>query len=229
MMAQMVAARMVAVAAVSEARRRHGGLFGGDSEVASVVSTTTRVPLTSTMRTWAPWAIGRPDFETAPHTSPWVLTRPRRSVSSGSIALVTMPVRPTRRSAPTPRLQFVLADEGLHVSVERDPDQGPTTDEHEPLDLDRDVVEPEERRCERRDGERQQHERSGEHRELDQGEENGDAEPDPWPEVQVDPEVQHAFNLADPVCVAIRVTRPTQIRTQTHQPAAPRLRCENVR
>ena len=109
------------------------------------------------------------------------------------------------------RFEFVVADDSLGVPVQADPDHPTAAQEDEPLDLDGDVVEAEQRGAERGDGEGQQHERSGEHREFDQGEEHGNAEPYPWPEIQVDPEIQHASNLSDTRsgCVPDGPSRPS--------------------
>ena len=155
----------------------------------------TFVPLTATMRTWVPAVMAVPSWDVAPQTSPWAVTRPRRSVSSGSIGDGDDARQADQPVGADAGLEFVVAGEDPGVPVQQDPQQGATAGEDEPLDLDRNVVETEERREERGDGERQQHERTCEHRELDQREEHCDAEPYPWPEVQVDPEIQHRINL----------------------------------
>ena len=83
-----------------------GGLGGAST---SVDSTITLVPLTATMRTWVPSVSGRPFCDVAPHTSPWAVTRPRRSVSSGSMAVVTMPPAPKVLSSVPSRLNRARA------------------------------------------------------------------------------------------------------------------------
>ena len=54
------------------------------------------------MRTLEPERSARSPVVNAPHSSPMTLTRPRRSVSLGSMSMVTIASVPTRRSAPTP-------------------------------------------------------------------------------------------------------------------------------
>ena len=98
------------------------------------------------------------------------VTRPLRSVSSGSIAVVTMPVSPSSRSAPTPGVGTVSSVNALRPSEHHGEQRRAAEHEHRPLHLDRHVVEREDRGDERRDRPRQDDERAADEDQLDEGE-----------------------------------------------------------
>jgi hypothetical protein len=87
--------------------------------------------------------------------------------------------------------QLVLVEEAAHPAIQQEEDERATEHERCPLHLDRDLVEGEDRGDERRHGERQEDERATEERQLDEGEHDRQREPDPWPDVEIDAEVEH--------------------------------------
>ena len=149
----MIAITTIKMTAMSCCLLSAGGGFGGFDVSGATGSTTTRVPF---MASDAHLGAGVERWRyalsvTAPQTSPSMVTRPARAVSSGSIG-----DRDDARETDQPvgadaGIHRVFAHEPLRPAVQEDEQDRAAEHEHRPLDLDRDVVEREDRRGERRE------------------------------------------------------------------------------
>ena len=160
--------------------------------------TMTLVPLTSVMVTLAPVSMTTSASVSAPHTST-VHGDPALSVGVVRIDLAC----DDRREADQPGRTHtgcdgVLVDPTPGIAVHHVPEESAADEEDRPLDLDREVVEADDRCGEGRHGERQDDERAGQQDQFDEGEDDTEPQPHPRPDVQVDAEIEHFVTLDGP-------------------------------